>query len=73
MELGRQVQNEVCRIISAMCTAHGNLYAVMKAILKKNGLNVGGVRAPLPQLSTDDEKIVNQCKEMIATAVARYC
>ena len=31
------VQNDICRIIYKMCSAHGNLYAVVKAILKKHG------------------------------------
>lgn len=73
MELGRQIQNEVCRIIYAMCTAHGNLYAVMKAILKKGGLDVGGVRAPLPLLGAGDEEIVDRCEQMIKEAIRQYC
>lgn len=73
MELGRRVQDEVCRIIYAMCTAHGNLCAVMKAILKKKGLNVGGVRAPLPPLGAGDEEIVAKCDRMIVEAIRQYC
>lgn len=73
MELGRKVQNQVCRIIYAMCSAHGNLYAVMKAILKKQGLNVGGARAPLTPLGAGDEQIVDRCEQMIKEAVKRYC
>ena len=42
----RVIQNEICRIIYAMCAAHGNLYAVMKAILKKWGADAGTVRKP---------------------------
>lgn len=35
-------------IIYKMCSAHGNMYAVIKAILKENeGLNLGSVKAPL--------------------------
>lgn len=32
VEDARQIQNEICRIIYAMCSAKGNLYAVMKGI-----------------------------------------
>lgn len=37
MEAARQIQNEIDHIIYKMCSAHGNLYAVQKAILAKDG------------------------------------
>ena len=46
------VQNEICRIIYKMCEAHGNLYAVMKAILYKHGI--------CPVLLTSDLKVGNK-------------
>ena len=73
MEEARKVQNEACRIIYAMCAAHGNLYAVMKAILKKNRLDVGGVRAPLTNLSKADMAIVDACDTQIKAAVKACC
>ncbi len=73
VEEARKVQNEACRIIYAMCAAHGNLYAVMKAILKKNGLDVGGVRAPLANLDAADAVIVDACDAQIKKAIAAYC
>ncbi len=69
-----QVQNEICRIIYAMCAAKGNLYAVMKAILKDQyGLELGGVRAPLPNLAREDTAVVAACSRQIKDAVAKYC
>ncbi len=69
-----QVQNEICRIIYAMCAAKGNLYAVMKAILKDQyGLELGGVRAPLPDLAREDASVVAACSRQIKDAVAKYC
>lgn len=67
------VQNEACRIIYAMCAAHGNLYAVMKAILKKHGMDIGGVRKPLPSLAESDMAIVDACSAQIDAAVKKYC
>lgn len=68
------VQNEICRIIYKMCSAKGNLYAVMKAILKKQyGLNLGGVRAPLPNLTEADSSVVNVCSDMIQAAIQKFC
>lgn len=73
VENARQIQNEICRIIYAMCSAHGNLYAVMKAILSKNGLELGGVRPPMPGLADSDAPIVDACAKQINEAIARFC
>ena len=48
-----------------------NLYAVMKEILRRMyGLELGGVRAPLPGLIPEDEPIVVEAQKMIEDAVA---
>lgn len=67
-----QVQYDICRIIYKMCEAHGNLYAVMKAILKKNGVDCGTVRNPLPRLSLGDEAIVDAADTMIRQAISKH-
>lgn len=74
MEEAREVQNEACRIIYKMCSAHGNMYAVIKAILRKQGgPDCGGVRLPLAPLSAADEAVVDEAADMIAAAIAKYC
>ena len=67
-----QVQNEICRIIYRMCEAHGNLYAVMKAILKKRGVEIGSVRKPLPALIESDMAIVDDAAAMIDAAIVKF-
>ena len=67
----REIQYKADRIIYKMCEAHGNLYAVMKEILRRMyGLELGGVRAPLPGLIPEDEPIVAEAQKMIEDAVA---
>ena len=56
-----------------MCGAHGNLYAVMKGILKKWGMDVGGVRKPLPGLIDSDLAVVDACAAQIEAAIVQYC
>lgn len=73
LEKARDIQNEICRIIYAMCGGHGNLYAIMKGILKKNGINIGSVRKPLPAMNEADQAIVDTCATMIADAISKYC
>ena len=73
MEPARQIQNDIDRIIYKMCEAHGNLYAVQKAILAKNGVPCGSVRKPMPALIDSDTAVVDEAHAMIAAAIAKYC
>ena len=73
MKLAAEVQNEICRIIYKMCSAHGNLYAVMKAILKKHGMDIGSVRKPLSALVDSDLAVVDEASAMIDAAIVKYC
>lgn len=68
------LQNAIDSVIYKMCEAKGNLYAVMKEIIKINtGIDCGGVRKPLANLVDSDKKIVDEAKKMIDEAVAKYC
>ena len=68
------IQNDCCRIIYKMCSAHGNMYAVIKEILRKlGGPDCGSVRAPLAELVEDDAPVVAESVAMIQAAVAKYC
>ena len=72
VEKARVVQYDANRIIYKMCEAHGNLYAVQKELLRRMyGLELGGVRPPMPSLIPADEPIVAQAQAMIEAAVAR--
>ena len=68
----RAIQYEANRIIYKMCSAHGNLYAVQKEILRRMyGLELGSVRAPMPGLIPEDEAIVAEAQAMIEAAIAK--
>lgn len=74
MVKGREVQNECCRIIYKLCSAEGNMYAVIKEVIRlQGGPNVGGVRAPLLNLAEADHAVTVECAQMIADAIAKYC
>ena len=71
---GREVQNECCRIIYKMCSAQGNMYAVIKEILRlQGGPDIGSVRAPLLELEPGDQEPIAQAHEMIRAAIKKYC
>ncbi len=68
----RDLQNDADRIIYKMCEAKGNLYAVMKEILRRMyGLELGGVRAPLANLVPEDTAIIEAAQGMIEAAIAK--
>ncbi len=68
------IQHAACHIIYKLCEAQGNLYAVMKQIIKEQyGLDMGGVRAPLLNLAESDKAIVADAKAQIEAAIAKYC
>ena len=68
----RAIQYKADRIIYKMCSAHGNLYAVQKEILRRMyGLELGGVREPMPGLIPEDEPIVAEAQAMIEAAIAK--
>ncbi len=70
----RDVQNAADEIIYAMCSCHGNLYAVMKEIIKiREGLDLGSVRKPLPALIPEDMDQVKKCADMIDKAIQTFC
>ena len=71
MPTARAIQYKADRIIYKMCEAKGNLYAVMKEILRRMyGLELGGVRAPLANLAPEDEAVVAEAQKMIEEAIA---
>ena len=69
----RELQHAINAIIYKMCSAHGNMYGVIKEILKKNeNLELGGVRKPLPSLIDSDMPIVEEAARMICEAKDKY-
>ena len=60
------LQFDINRVIDEMCLARGNLYAVIKEILRINeGLDLGGVRRPLTGISGTDRDVCGRAAEMI--------
>ena len=67
-----EIQNDCCRIIYKLCSGHGNMYAMIKEVLRRMGCpDCGSVRAPLAELIESDYPIADACVAMIHAAVAR--
>ncbi len=68
------IQHEVNAIISELCACRGNMYAVIKGVLKINeGLDIGSVRKPLTGLQDADWPKVEIAAKHIREAIAKYC
>ena len=73
MAKARELQYTVNEIIYKLCSAKGNMYGVIKEVLKLNeGLELGGVRAPLPSLADSDMAVVEEAAQMIRSARESY-
>ena len=69
-----KIQNDCCRIIYKMCSGYGNMYGMIKEILRINGgPDCGSVRLPLAALVESDLAIAQEAAAMIREAVAKYC
>lgn len=61
-----ELELEANEIIRRLCSCHGNIYAVIKEIIKlREGIDIGGVRSPLPSLTEDDMPKVKATCEYI--------
>ncbi len=67
------LQFDINNIIYKLCSGKGNMYALIKAVLKKRaGLEFGGVRAPLAEVTEADAPIVDEAAAMIESAIEKY-
>ena len=74
MEDARVIQNDICRIIYKLCSGHGNMYAVIKEVIRiQGGPDIGGVKAPLANLIESDKEVCKEAADMIAEAINKYC
>ena len=70
----REIQIKVNEIIALLCSGHGNMYAMIKEVLRlRKGLEIGSVRSPLTPLTAEDKKIAEKTAKVIDDAVAHFC
>lgn len=72
LETALRLQMRINELIALMCSCHGNMYAVIKEILKARGVNAGTARPPLAQLIPEDGPKVRRCIEEIDRAVEEF-
>ena len=69
LERAKKLQFTINTIIGKLTAAHGNMYSVIKEVLKINeSLNIGSVRAPLTPVTDTDRPIVEEAARLIRAA-----
>ena len=69
----RDIQYDVNDIIEKLTSGHGNMYAMIKEVLRINeGLDIGSVRKPLVALTDADKEIAKAAAKMIADAKKKF-
>lgn len=69
LERAKELQFTINTIIGKLTAAHGNMYSVIKEVLKINeNLNIGSVRAPLTPVTGTDRPIVEESARLIRAA-----
>ena len=73
LETARELQYAINAIIGKLTAAHGNMYGVIKEVLKINeGLNIGSVRSPLTPVTEDDRPVVEAAAALIRETKERF-
>ena len=69
LERAKELQFTINTIIGKLTAAHGNMYSVIKEVLKINeNLNIGSVRSPLTPVTDADRPIVEEAARLIREA-----
>ena len=69
----RSIQVKVNEIITLLCSGHGNMYAMIKEVLRiRKGLDIGSVRSPLSPLNQEDKKIAEKIAKEIDAAILEF-
>ena len=73
LEIARELQYAINAIIGKLTAAHGNMYGVIKEVLKINeGLNIGSVRSPLTPVTEEDRPVVEAAAALIRETKERF-
>ena len=73
MKRANEIQYCVNDIIAALTSGYGNMYAMIKEVLRINeGLDIGSVRKPLVALTDADKEIAKSAAKMIVDAKKKF-
>lgn len=62
---GLELQDKACEIVYLITSSKANMYAIIKAVLAKAGLNLGSVRKPLVAADEIDTNVIEEAYELV--------
>lgn len=71
-ENARKIQKDINDLIVMLTSNEGHMYAIIKAVLELDGLETGGVRAPLENVTASDRDKVKEIHETIQETIKKY-
>lgn len=72
MEEACKIQHAIDKIIYALCDCKCNMYAAAKEVLREQGIDIGGVRAPLADITEEGRVLAHNVKIMIDEAIREF-
>lgn len=72
-EAARQIQFKIDEIIMSLVSLHGNMYDVIKNILRLHGMEIGSARLPLTPVIEEDMQKIREISMNIDEAIAYFC
>ncbi len=72
IELAREIQYAINNVIFGFFECEGNMYSVIKGILRSKGIDIGEVRKPLSKITNNDVNKINKLVKQIDNYVDRY-
>ncbi|RAW13495.1 N-acetylneuraminate lyase [Paenibacillus taichungensis] len=68
----RHIQSDINEIIVALCSLDGSMYAGIKEVLRRRGVNIGGVRLPLAAITEQDAARIDDVISLLEQVESRY-
>ncbi len=59
MDKALKIQHAINDMIYTACSCHGNLYSVIKEVLRRRGMDIGQARLPLAPCIAEDEATID--------------
>lgn len=72
IEEAYKIQEAINDIIIELTSGQGHMYALIKEVLRLNGVETGGVRAPLRSVTEDDKKKAQIILDQINSHIASF-
>ncbi|MGL4798237.1 MAG: dihydrodipicolinate synthase family protein [Cellulosilyticaceae bacterium] len=73
VERAQAIQFAIDEIIASFFRGKSNMYAIIKEILRRKGVEIGGVREPLPAFVPEDDEVVVYSTALIEKAIQQFC